>query len=189
MQVLTPEPTTTEPITGEELLALGDIGRSELVEGKIVLKSPTGGPHGGIEFNIGYELGEFVRPRKLGRVRVGEVGIYTHRNPDTVRAPDVLFISKERAKKLKPMGYMDVAPELVVEVMSPDDRWQEVTKKLAEYFEIGVRVVLIAEPDAQQIFAYRSLSDVHIFNSNELLIVEDILPGFSVPVSALFDED
>src|SRR5581483_4734502 len=105
MQVLTPEPTTEELITGEELFARGDIGRCELVEGKIVMKSPTGGPHGDIEVNIAAQLWIFVRPRKLGRVRGGEPGIYTHRNPDTVRASDVLFISKERAQKLKPSGY------------------------------------------------------------------------------------
>src|SRR5258708_1924002 len=112
-------------VTGEELFAMGDIGRCELVEGRIVNISPTGGEHGDLENNVAHYLTIFVKPQKMGRVRSGEVGIYTHRNPDTVRAADVLYISNERLANLKSRSFMDVAPELIVEAMSPDDRWTE----------------------------------------------------------------
>lgn len=62
-------------VTGEQLLAMGDIGRTELVEGKIVMLSPTGVPHGGIEIELGAVLRNFVKPRRQGRVVSGEVGI------------------------------------------------------------------------------------------------------------------
>jgi Uma2 family endonuclease len=181
------EAQTNQTITGEELLAMGDIGRCELVEGYLVMLHPNGGAHGSVVANVSSELAQFTRPRKLGSVRTGEVGIYTHRNPDTVRGADVLFISNERLARLKSPGYMDVAPELIVEVMSPEDSWSKVTKKLEEYFEIGVRVVIVADPDDRRLFVYRALTQVQILNSQDTLTIEDVLPGFSVPVSALFE--
>ncbi len=113
-------------VTGEELLAMGDIGPCELIEGEIVKMSPTGGPHGNYETNFAFALKTFVRKHKLGRVMTGEVGIYTKRNPDTVRGADVAFVSNERYTKYKKSGYLDVAPELVVEIFSPDDSMSEV---------------------------------------------------------------
>ncbi len=89
-------PLQTKIITGDELAAMGDAGPCELVEGKIVPMTPTGDEHGGYEGNFYAALRSFVEATGSGKVRVGEVGIYTHRNPDTVRAADVLFISNER---------------------------------------------------------------------------------------------
>src|SRR5690348_3035595 len=88
-------------ITGEELYAMGNIGRCELVEGRIVPMSPTGELHGNVELAIGAEIRAFVRANNLGRVSGGEVGIYIHRNPDTIRVADVLFISNERYAQKK----------------------------------------------------------------------------------------
>lgn len=185
-----PAPPKIETIvTGEDLLGMGDLGPSELVEGRIVPMSPTGVPHAGYEGNFFEHLKAFVRPRKLGKVLVGEVGIYTHRNPDTVRGADVVFISNERyAQRKQKRGYLDVAPELVVEIMSPDDRWSEVMEKLREYFAIGVKLVWVADPDARIVYAYRSLTDVREFTDRETLIGDNVLPGFSVPVADLFED-
>jgi len=108
-------------ITGEELLAMGDIGRTELVKGKIIHLMPTGHPHGFYEVNLATFLNVFVRTHKLGRVLGGEVGIYTHRQPDTVCGADVAFISHERLAQVQSKSFLDVCPELIVEVMSPDD--------------------------------------------------------------------
>lgn len=175
-------------ITGEELFALGDIGPCELVEGEIVKMSPTGNKHGNIESNIDFVLGQFVRLHKLGHVRVGEVGIYIRRNPDTVRGADVAFISNERYAKIQSRSFIDVAPDLIVEIMSPEDRWNEVTRKLEEYLGIGVRLVWIVDPETESIFAYRSMTDVRRFEKSEMLAAEDILPGFATPVEELFKE-
>ncbi len=120
---------------------------------------------------------------------VGEVGIYTHRNPDTVRAADVAFISNERyAERKQPSGFLDVAPDLVVEIMSPDDRWNDVTQKLREYFSIGVRLVWVAHPETRTVYAYRSMTDVREFGESDVLSGDEVLPGFSAPVGSLFEE-
>ena len=181
-------PTETRLITGEELAAMGDIGPCELVEGRIVPMSPTGDEQGGIETKIGTELYNFVSSHHLGKVRVGEVGIYTRRNPDTVRGADVLFISHERYAGQKSSGYLEIAPDLVVEILSPSDRWTEVTQKLREYFAIGVRLVWVVDPQARSVYAYRALTDVREFTENDDLPGDDVLPGFSVKVAQLFEE-
>jgi len=181
-------PPQEKLITGEELYHMSGVGPCELIDGRIVPMTPTGDEHGGIEINFGAALKTFVSSRKLGKVRGGEVGIYTRRNPDRVRAADVLFISNERYTQRKiTEGYLDVAPELVVEILSPDDTVQNMTRKLREYFAIGVRLVWVADPDARVVYAYRSLTDVREFKEGDNLIGDDVLPGFEVSVASLFE--
>ncbi len=173
-------------VTGDELFAMGDIGPCELVEGEIIKMSPTGDKHGNIESNIDFALKQFVRQHKLGHIRVGEIGIYIRRKPDTVRGADVAFISNERYAQRGASGFLDVAPDLVVEIMSPDDRWSAVMKKLGEYFSIGVRLAWVVDPDTESIYAYRSLTDVRHFAKNAALPGDDVLPGFSITVGEFF---
>jgi Uma2 family endonuclease len=178
----------TELITGEELAKMGHIGRCELVGGRIVSMSPTGDAHGGYEGNFYHEIRSFVHAHNLGKVRVGEVGVYVRRNPDTVRGADVLFISHERYAGKRSSSYLDVAPDLIVEVLSPNDAWTEVMQKLREYFAIGVRLVWVADPEAQIVYAYRALTDLREFPAGAELPGDDVLPGFSVPVARLFED-
>lgn len=180
-------PTKTSLITGEELAAMGDLGPCELVEGRIVPVSPAGSEHGIIEFTIGSALRAFVQQNNLGKVGGGEAGIYTRRNPDTVRGADVFFISHERYAQRKSGSFLDVAPELVVEVLSPSDSWTEVTQKLREYFTIGVRLVWIVDPGSRSVYAYRALTDVREFTAVDELPGDDVLPGFAVNVASLFE--
>jgi Uma2 family endonuclease len=183
-------PSETERvITGEELASLPDLGPCELVDGRIVPMAPTGAQHGWVEGNASDVLRAFVRPRRLGRVLVGEVGIYTRRNPDRVRAADVVYISRDRyAMRAARSGYLDIAPELVVEVLSPRDTVMETTQKLREYFGIGVRLVWIVDPESRLVYAYRSPTEVREFTEPDDLPGDDVLPGFSAPVSSLFEE-
>lgn len=180
-------PAITEAlVTGEALARLGDIGRCELVEGKIVMRSPSGWRHGKYERRFGNVLGNFADEHHLGEVMVGEVGIYIRQNPDTVRGADVIFISNERLAQVKSASFLDVAPELIVEVMSPDDRWSEVKQKIREYFSIGVKLVWVADPSDKTVSVYRSLTEVRLLAESDLLSGEEALPGFSVSVSTLF---
>lgn len=188
----TTETLANEPerlITGEEFAAMADTGRSELVNGRIVKISPPQGAHGVCEFNFSFLIGQFVKAHKLGKVLVGEAGVYIKRNPDTVRGMDVAYISNERwAKQANKNGYLEIAPDLVVEVVSPTDRWNDVTQKLREYFSIGVRLVWVADPAAQTVFVYRSLTEMQEVKSGETLGGGDVLPNFSEPVAGFFEE-
>lgn len=174
-------------ITGDELFKQGDIGRVELVKGRIVSMSPTGYAHGYVEGNFYRALHAFVHQHKLGRVLVGEVGIYTDRNPDTVRAADLIYISNERMAQVESPSYLDVAPELIVEILSPDDRWSDLMEKLDEYFTIGVPAVWVADPRTRDVYVYRSLTNAQRFMESDVLTGGDVLPGFEVPVAELFD--
>ncbi len=184
-----PTSVTTEsapPVTGDELYRMGDLGRTELVRGEIVRMSPTGFTHGYIESNFAAVLKTFVQQQKTGRVSSGEVGIYTGRNPDSVRAADVAFISNERMAQVKSQSYLDVAPELVVEVLSPDDAWSDLMEKLDEYFACGVKLIWVADPRLQQVYVYHAVTQVERFTMKDTLTGSDVLPGFSVPVAELF---
>jgi Uma2 family endonuclease len=118
----------------------------------------------------------------------GEVGLIARRDPDTVRGADLVFISQERYARRGSAAFLDLAPELVVEIVSPDDRRGEVEEKLADYFAMGVDLVWIVDPKPRYVLAYRSMFEVERFEMGDLLTDEEILPGFSFPISALFRE-
>jgi Uma2 family endonuclease len=150
---------------------------------------PTGHPHGFIESMIAFFLNLFIREQKLGRVLTGEVGIYTKRNPDQIRAADVAFISHERLAQAQETGFLDVAPELIVEIMSPANTWMEAQEKLAEYFAIDVKMVWIVDPQLEQVHIYRSPEQMRLLRKQDTLTGEDILPGFSVALTEIFDAE
>ena len=89
----------------------------------------------------------YVRARELGVVYAAETGFTLARHPDTVRAPDVAFIRRERLPTPEPAGYPDLAPDLVVEVLSPGNRPGELLAKIADWFSAGTRVAL---PDGRR---------------------------------------
>jgi Uma2 family endonuclease len=173
-------------ITGEELSRMPDLGPCELVEGRIVPMPPTSYAHGEIEADVSAALKAYARGIGKGRIMAGEVGIYVRCDPDTVRAADVLFISNERYARRESASYLDVAPELVVEILSPDDLWSEVMEKLSDYFVAGVDAVWVINPRRKEVFSYRSLTEVQRFGEGQILTDEEILPGFVVSVSELF---
>lgn len=171
--------------TGEEALELGLDQPFDLVNGRIVFIDHTGDEHGFHEAEIAWYLINFNRKHKLGWVFVGEVGVYTSSQPDTVRGVDVVFISRQRLPL--PTGKaLRVAPELVVEIVSPSDRWTEIRSKIAEYFAIGVERVWIVEPDKKQVLVYRTPTEFTQFTQQETVLGEGILEGFELPLSELF---
>lgn len=173
-------------ITGEELAGMADLGRCELVHGEIVPMSPTGWKHGRYVAKLTTHLEAFVQPRQLGEVLTGEVGIYTQRRPDNVRAADVTFISTERLGRLQSDSYLDVAPELVVEVISPGNTWREIRDKIDEYFGIGVDRVWIVEPERRQVLVYRGPTELDLLRETDTLPGEGVLHGFALPLAELF---
>jgi Uma2 family endonuclease len=181
-------PASDRLMSAADLERMGAHRHHELIEGRLIEMSPTSDAHGEIELTIAAILREFVRRMKLGRVSVGEVGMYIRRNPDTVRAADALYISHERYAQRGPSAYLDVAPELVIEVLSPHDAWGDVIQKLRDYLSFGVQLVWIIDPGSRTIHAYRSMIDLQIFEEDMLLDAGAILPSFSVPVAEIFAE-
>lgn len=179
----------SEIFTGEELFDMGDIGPCELIEGRIVPMSPTGGEHGLIELNLAHELKKFVSQRKLGWVLTGEVGIYTRHNPDTVRGADIVFMSKKRLATIPSRGFLKVAPELVVEILSPADSRKEMQRKINEYLEIGVNRVWVVEPEEQSLMVYQSKAKPLKLTGHDKLIGEDILAGFELEIVKIFTDE
>lgn len=182
----TTAPAETGLITGEELLALGDIGPCELIDGRIVAMTPPGAEHGKMSFSLSRHLGNFVESRKLGHVLIGETGIYVRRNPDRVRGMDIAFISYQRLPGPLPKAYLEVAPELVVEVVSPNDLWSQIRQKIAEYFAIEVERVWIVEPETRSVLVYSSPTTFTQLDAGDTLMGEGALSGFSLPLGELF---
>jgi Uma2 family endonuclease len=178
----------TRLISGEELAHMGDIGPCELVRGRIVPTLYLTDEQAGIEATIASELRAFVRTHNLGKVRGGEAGIYTSRNPDTVRGADVLFISHERYTQKQSCSYLDVAPDLIVEILLPSNTREELREKVQEYFAIGVRMVWVVNPRRRTIAVYRSPTDVRELHDDETIAGEEVLPGFACPVATLLED-
>ena len=179
-------PFADKILTGEEFALIPGLGRCELVAGRIVTMSPTNWKHGDFVTEIAWHLHSFVKERRLGKVLTGEVGIYMHRDPDYIRGADVVFISSERIAQITSESYLDVAPELVVEVISPGNTWQEMRDKIQEYFAIGVEWVWIVEPERRQVLVYRSPTEMTALNEHDTLEGERVLTGFSLLLAELF---
>ena len=139
---------TVESIsTADQLFEAPDLGRCELLRGELVMMSPAGSKHGVIALRIGGLLMDFVEPRGLGVVFGAETGFCIASNPDTVRAPDVAFVRRERIGGGLPEGFFPGAPDLAVEVLSPNDRASEVLAKVRDWLAAGRRGRLGRRPE------------------------------------------
>jgi Uma2 family endonuclease len=179
-------PAKTRSVTAEELLKLSSQGRFELVKGELIQMSPPGFEHGKIGMELAWRLAAHVHANRLGVVTAAETGFRLARDPDTVRAPDVAFISKERVPAQPPKGYLDLAPDLIAEVVSPNDDPDEVQSKVAQWLGAGVRVALVIYPGSRQVAVYHSLKQVVVLTEGDTLELPDLLPGLACPVSELF---
>jgi Uma2 family endonuclease len=132
-------------------------------------------------------LAGFVEQHSLGLVLSNDSGVITERDPDTVRGADVCYYSKAKIHGDLPRDrYLDVVPDLVVEVRSPTDRWQKVLAKVSEYLTAGVIVVVVADPATDSALVYRDEGLPQTFGPNDTLTIPDLLPGFGVPVARLY---
>ena len=180
--------TSTRSVTADDLLQMPDDGRRyELVEGELIDMAPAGGRHGHVAMQIGWRLAEHVDKNGLGMAFAAETGFLLERSPDTVRAPDAAFIATERL----PAGeitasFVDIVPDLVVEVASPGDTSSELQAKTEEWLRYGVRMVWGADPNSQSITVYSSVDDSLIFNVGNEISGDPVLPGFRCPVEDIF---
>jgi Uma2 family endonuclease len=176
-------------VTAEQLLARSaELGRCELIDGEIHRMSPAGAYHGNIVLEISGHLHAYLQKNELGALFGAETGFIVRRNLDTVRAPDVMFLSAARIPDGGiPDGYLPVAPDLAVEIISPNDTFPEVSAKAEEYLAAGVKIVWVVEPRAKRAYIFRPGRDISRAGESDALSGEDVLPGFSLPLGRLFE--
>ncbi len=174
-------------LTGDDLLKMPDDGfKYELKRGELIRMAPPGFDHGCYGNNVNLPLAAHVKRDRLGVV-VFEVGFKLESDPDTVRAPDVAFVSRERLLAVDSRhGYWVGAPDLAVEVISPGDSAQELREKVAEYLAAGARLVWLVYPRTQTVTVYRANGTVEERTVGQTLDGEDVVPGFSLPVAEVF---
>jgi Uma2 family endonuclease len=133
--------------------------------------------------NLTLPLAQHVRTQQLGIVLGAETGFLIGRDPDTVRAPDIAFVRRDRIPPTGvPRTYWPGQPDLAVEVVSPNDTVFEVDEKVQEWVRAGVALVWVVNPRQRTVMVYRSLTDVAILTENDTLSGETIVPGFQCPV-------
>jgi Uma2 family endonuclease len=173
-------------MTAEELLRSSlPNKRAELVRGVLVVREPAGYRHGDVAARLLVAIANHVDANGLGRVFAAETGFTLTRNPDTVRGADVAYVSTARLPDPPPRGFAELAPDLAVEVLSPDDRPGEVLAKVGDWLNAGARVVWVVDPVHVIARVYRADGSESIVDEAGALQGDDVLPGFEYPLSAM----
>jgi Uma2 family endonuclease len=177
----------TRLVTAEELERLPDDGRRcELVEGRIIPMSPVGYPHGRVVSRLVFLLKGYLDDHPHGEV-VTEVGFVLAQRPDTVRAPDVAFIRRERIPSPDPRGFWRGPPDVAIEVLSPDDRPSEVRAKIDDYLTRGVARVVAVDPDERTVTTCAAgAPPITLRDGREELDRSDVIPGFRCRLADIF---
>lgn len=178
----------TKHLTVEDLAQMPDREeRTELVKGELKTMAPAGHRHGIVAMKIGGRLLQFVEEHGIGEVYAAETGFVLTRSPDTVRGPDVAFVTAERAaQQPDEEGYFDGPPDLAVEVVSPHDTVEEVETKVLDYLRAGTHMIWIVHPQTKTITVYRSLQEIFVLTEEDALEGGDLLPGFELDVREIF---
>jgi Uma2 family endonuclease len=176
-------------VTADQLLDISANSecRYDLIRGELIEMSPGGGRHGRIAIRIGRFLDEFVDRHGLGACFSAETGFVLAEHPDTVLAPDAAFVRSEHIPPEHEQDrYWRVVPDLAVEVVSPSDRVGEVSDKVAEYLDAGVRLLWLIEPRRRTVTVYTPDRHARILREGDELDGGDVLPGFKLAVAELF---
>ena len=175
-------------VTADELERFPDDDyRYELVEGRVIRMSPVGFEHGRIVPRLTALLHRHVEEHHLGAI-VNEVGFKLASNPDTVRAPDIAFLRLDRIPRPAPRGFIKGAPDLAVEVLSPDDRPSEVRAKTTDYLASGVPLVLVLDPVGRTVTACRLKEPPQISRGDDVVDIGDVVPGFVCTIPEIFGQ-
>ena len=164
-----------------------DDAKTELVRGVIVyeVRDQPRLPHAYTAGEIGYAIRHYLETHPIGLL-LPELDCQTEHGPDTVRRPDVSFITHARAKRVRGWEIPDLTPDLAVEVLSPSNSAREMATKMAEYFANGTRLVWLADPKKRTVAVHAPDALPYIVGSGEFLDGGDVLPGFRVAINRLF---
>jgi len=172
-------------LTAEEFLDAYHDDFAELVDGWVVELTPSFLEHSSVCRRIAGCVGDHVDQSGLGDVTDGQGGYVISRRPDTVRVPDVGFITADRARVADGRCFVEGAPDLAVEVVSPTDRLSDVQAKAREYLAAGSRLVWVVDPDERAVEVWRA-DGTSEWVRDGALSGEDVLPGFELPLSRIF---
>ncbi|MGE3271238.1 MAG: Uma2 family endonuclease, partial [Chloroflexota bacterium] len=176
-------------MTADDLLRMPRDGkRRELVKGELHEMSPAGGEHGFISNRAQLRLGIYLdqHPEIGGGLFAAETGFRISRDPDTVRAPDVAYVVEARLAQARVAGYPDLAPDLIVEVVSPNDTASEVQAKIDEWLRAGVRLAWVLYPATHSAMVFHVDGTTHLLHADDNLTGDPVLPGFSCRLRELF---
>ena len=179
---------TTHPLTAEAMFAMSStLGRAELLEGELIRTSPAGFEHGSITLKLAWPIARYVEEHQLGIVCAAETGFLLKRSPDTVRAPDLAFVTQARVDQMGVVkGYWPGCPDLVAEVVSPSDTYSEVQAKALAWIDAGCKVVWIVDPKQKHVTEFRSETNIRVFTMKDRLAASDVFGDWSIAVGKLF---
>ena len=173
--------------TAEEFaeMDLDDDRRYELVRGVLQMRDSPLRKHGYIATEIAYRIRSYLEIHPIGAV-LAQVWYTTERTPDTVRLPDVSFVTTEHFHQMPEFKPGDVAPDLAIEVLSPSNRPKEVTQKVAEYLMKGAGLVWIIDPKTRSVAVFAPDALPYRLGAGEFLDGDELLPGFRIEVGTIF---
>jgi len=191
MQTVTPNPAIASKIwTDEEFMSLPDDGHHyEIINGELIDMGNSGALHGYVCSTLMILLGGYVRQQKLGAMLDSSTA-FKMKNGNK-RSPDIAFFAKERLQGIAvlPSGYLEGAPDLAVEVLSPGNTVEEIDDKLTEYFENGSRLVWVINPTQHYVLVYRSAQEPdRLLKEKDSLDGEEVIPGFTLAIADLFQK-
>ena len=179
--------TAVHLLTAEEFFALPSSRHQELVDGEVIDAMPPGRKHGKLAFRIGKLLDRWVEQNPGGEIGV-ESGFILRRDPDIVRSPDVYYVRPERLPEGDVAdGFWTIAPDLAVEVVSPNDTAGEVRAKVREYLAAGSAAVWVIYPSTREVIAHTPDGLARTYGPGSTLEMPDLLPGFSLVISEVFE--
>lgn len=176
-------------MTADDLLRLpeGRGTRYELVAGELIEMAPAGGEHGYVGVRFTVRLGTYVEQSGAGGgVFAAETGFRLSREPDTVRAADMAYVAADRLARARVPGYPELAPDLVVEVVSPDDSAADVQAKVEGWLRAGTRLVVVLYPATRSAMLHRGNGTAERVGPDGALNAAPVLPGFTCRLAELF---
>jgi len=164
-------------------------GKVELVRGEPRVMSPAAGGHGVVQGNLSGLLQQFVRQHRLGRVFNDGVGFELIALPRTVRNPDLSFVRSDRLPPggIRRRGFLKMAPDLSVEVLSPDESAAELQEKIGDYQAAGTPLIWVIDPERSTVRVLQLGEPDLLLRADDTLDGGDVIPGFRCPVSELFE--
>ncbi|HET8523440.1 MAG TPA: Uma2 family endonuclease [Thermomicrobiales bacterium] len=180
--------TTTRRFTADDLFDLGEDAPYELIRGVLREVTPTTGKHGWVTMRFAWQLGQVVFPEQRGVLYGAETGFVIEVNPDTVLAPDLAFVRRERLSTDddQGQGFVSIIPDLVIEVISPSNRRAEIEEKTELYLNAGVALLWWLDPRRHTVTVNQSGEERRVLMEQDILDGGDVLPGFQISVAEIF---